>query len=106
MCARVARARRVRHALRDVMSAPAVIAVEPTTIRPGLVQRLMALSIIPANLIGAVTVYCYYTWVDPLGGGRVPEPTHALAFFLAVVIPLLAINWTLAAIWMRPLRIW
>src|SRR5436189_4573577 len=88
------------------MTAPSAVAVDPSIMRPGLIRRLTALSIIPANLIGAVTVYFYYTWVDPLGGGRAPAPTQALVVFLAVVIPLLAVNWYLGAIWVRPLRVW
>jgi adenylate cyclase len=82
------------------------IPVDPNTMRPGLIRRLTALSIIPANVMGAVTVYFYYNYVDPLGGGPPPDPAHALLVFLAVVIPLVAINWYLGARWVQPLRMW
>ena len=71
------------------MDAPArAIPVDPNTMRPGFIRRLTALSIIPANVMGAVTVYFYYNYVDPLGGGPPPDATYAFAVFLAVVIPL------------------
>ena len=40
------------------MDAPLrAIPVDPSTMRRGLIRRLTALSIIPANVMGAVTVY-------------------------------------------------
>jgi adenylate cyclase len=80
--------------------------IDPNTMRPGLIRRLTALSIIPANVMGAVTVYCYYNYVDPLGGGTPPDPAHAFLVFAAVVIPLVALNWYLGARWVQPLRTW
>jgi class 3 adenylate cyclase len=82
------------------------IPVDPNTMRPGLIRRLTALSIIPANVVGAVTVYFYYNYVDPLGGGPPPDPTHAALVFLIVVIPLVALNWWLGSRWVHPLRMW
>jgi len=89
------------------MDAPIrAIPIDPNTMRHGLIRRLTALSIIPANVMGAVTVYFYYYYVDPLGGGPPPDPTHAALVFLAVVIPLVALNWGLGARWVQPLRTW
>jgi adenylate cyclase len=89
------------------MDAPArALPVDPNTMRPGLIRRLTALSIIPANVMGAVTVYFYYNYVDPLGGGPPPDATHAILVFLVVVIPLVALNWYLGATWVQPLRMW
>jgi adenylate cyclase len=82
------------------------ISIDPNTMRPGLIRRLTALSIIPANVMGAVTVYFYYNYVDPLGGGRPPDPTHAFLVFAAVVVPLVGLNWWLGARWVQPLRTW
>jgi adenylate cyclase len=87
------------------MTAP-VPAATATTMRPGLIRRLTALSIIPANVLGAVTVYCYYNYVDPLGGGPPPNALETFELFLAVVVPLVALNWYLGARWVRPLRQW
>ena len=36
------------------------IPLDRATMRPGLIRRVTALSIIPANVVGAVTVYFYY----------------------------------------------
>jgi adenylate cyclase len=89
------------------MDAPArAIAVDPSAMRPGLIRRLTALSIIPANVMGAVTVYVYYNAVDPLGGGPPPDPAYALLVFLAAVVPLIGLNWYLGARWVQPLRMW
>ena len=82
------------------------MSIDRATMRPGLIRRLTALSIIPANVMGAVTVYFYYNWVDPLGGGPPPDPTHTFLVFLAVTIPLVGLNWYLGARWVRPLRRW
>src|SRR6185503_2445880 len=78
----------------------------PSTMRRGIIRRQTALSIIPANVMGAVTVYFYYYFVDPLGGGPPPDPTHASIVFLLVVIPLIGLNWWLGARWVQPLRTW
>jgi adenylate cyclase len=89
------------------MDTPArAIPIDPNTMRPGLIRRLTALSIIPANVMGAVTVYFYYNYVDPLGGGPPPDATYAFAVFLVVVIPLVGLNWYLGARWVQPLRTW
>jgi adenylate cyclase len=82
------------------------VPIDPSTMRPGLIRRLTALSIIPANVMGAVTVYFYYNYVDPLGGGMPPDPTHAFLVFAAVVVPLVGLNWYLGARWVQPLRTW
>lgn len=88
------------------MDEPTGIVVDPSLFRRGLIRRLTALSIIPANVMGAVTVYFYYNYVDPLGGGPPPDPGHTFIVFLAVVIPLVGLNWYLGARWVRPLRLW
>lgn len=82
------------------------IAIDEDAAQPGLIRRLTALSIIPANVMGAVTVYFYYNYVDPLGGGPPPDRIETLLVFLAVVIPLVWLNWYLGARWVRPLRTW
>src|SRR5215475_7661876 len=89
------------------MDAPLrAVPIDPSTMRPGLIRRLTALSIIPANVMGAVTVYFYYSYVDPLGGGVPPNPTQAFLIFLGVVVPLVGLNWYLGARWVQPLRMW
>jgi adenylate cyclase len=89
------------------MDAPVrAIPIDPSTMRHGLIRRLTALSIIPANVMGAVTVYFYYNYVDPLGGGPPPDPGHAFLVFAAVVVPLVGLNWWLGARWVQPLRTW
>src|SRR5215470_9883301 len=89
------------------MNVPArPLPIDPNTMRPGLIRRLTALSIIPANVMGAVAVFFYYNYVDPLGGGPPPDTAHALLVFLAVVIPLVGLNWYLGARWVQPLRTW
>jgi hypothetical protein len=57
------------------MDAPRAITVDPATMRRGLIRRLTALSIIPANVMGAVTVYFYYGYVDPLARRRRRRPS-------------------------------
>ncbi|HXJ35387.1 MAG TPA: hypothetical protein VMS22_15245 [Candidatus Eisenbacteria bacterium] len=59
------------------MDAPRPYTIDPGTMRPGLIRRLTALSIIPANVMGAVTMFFYYNYVDPLGGGSAPDALHA-----------------------------
>jgi adenylate cyclase len=88
------------------MDAPRALPIDPNTKRPGLIRRLTALSILPANFVGAVTVYSYYNFVDPLGGGRPPDRMHTLLVFLTVTVPLVGLNWYLGARWVRPLRMW
>jgi len=88
------------------MDAPRPHAIDPSTMRPGLIRRLTALSIIPANIMGAVTMFFYYNYVDPLGGVQPPDTLHAALVFVVIVIPLVGLNWFLGAVWVRPLRMW
>src|SRR4029453_15114290 len=89
------------------MDAPArAMPVDPNTMRPGFTPGRTALWIIPGNVMGAVTVYFYYNYVDPLGGGPPPDATYAFVVFLAVVIPLGGLNWYLGTRWGQPLRTW
>src|SRR5512145_152054 len=89
------------------MDAPVrAIPIDPSAMRPGLIRRLTALSIIPANVMGAVTMYFYYNYVDPLGGGPPPDPMWAFLVFMVAVIPLVLLNWWLGARWVQPLRTW
>ena len=55
--------------------------------RPRLRYRITALSIIPAQISGAVLVYAFFTYIDPLAGAR-PDSLESLTTFVAVTVSL------------------
>jgi adenylate cyclase len=65
----------------------------------------MWLVVIPSNLSGAVAVYLYFGYVDPLGGPIVGRWVD-LAVFVAVTAVLVGANWVVGRIWLRPLTAW
>ncbi len=73
---------------------------------PGFLRRTTALSIIPANLAGALAVYLYFNYIDPLGGGPAPGSLEALVVFLGVTGTLVGVNWYLGSRWTHPIRRW
>ncbi len=74
--------------------------------QPGLLRRLTALSIVPANVAGAVAVYLYFSFVDPAGGGPVPDRSTAVTVGVAVAATMLVLNWYLGARWTKPIQRW
>jgi adenylate cyclase len=80
--------------------------VERDAGQPGLLRRATAVSILPANLAGAIAVYLYFAYIDPLGGGPAPGSDQALVVFAGVTGTLLVVNWYLSTRWTHPIRRW
>lgn len=78
----------------------------PADAPPGLLRRTTALSIVPANIVGAIAVYLYFNYVDPLGGGPAPGSAEALVVFVGVTATLVVGNWYLGTRFSRPIRQW
>jgi adenylate cyclase len=74
--------------------------------RPGLLRRATAVSILPANLAGAIAVFLYFNYVDPLGGGPAPGSLEAAIVFAGVTGTMLIVNWYLGTRWTHPIRRW
>ncbi|MCC6765100.1 MAG: HAMP domain-containing protein [Deltaproteobacteria bacterium] len=80
----------------------------PRAVREGFLLRAAALPVLPANLAGAILVYLYFNFVDPL------EPViddgayegQRLAVFLLVVTAILGSSVYLSARWFGPLARW
>jgi len=70
------------------------------------VLRATALSLVPANLAGAVAVYLFFTYVDPIGGAPPVDDAATLGVFVLVTAFFILLNWQLSAYWLRPLRRW
>ncbi len=90
-------------------------AVAPPTALPreGFLLRAAALPVLPANLAGAVLVYLYFNFVDPLdatsAGGAQAYATYELqrlAVFVAVTTVILGPNVALSLYWFGPLARW
>ncbi len=64
------------------------------------------MSILPANLAGAVAVFLYFNYVDPLGGGPAPGSIEAAIVFAGVTGTMLIVNWYLGTRWTHPIRRW
>jgi adenylate cyclase len=64
------------------------------------------MSILPANLAGAIAVFLYFNYVDPLGGGPAPGSMEALIVFAGVTGTMLIVNWYLGIRWTHPIRRW
>lgn len=81
---------------------PAAPAVEH-----GILARAAALPVVPTNLLGAIVVYAYFNWIDPILGPA-PQPPEIRQFllFVAVATTLIAANFVLSAQWLGPLRRW
>jgi len=73
---------------------------------PGLVRRMTALSILPANTAGALVVYLYFLYIDPAGAGPLPDRPTAMVVFAGVAATMLVLNWYLGARWVRPIHRW
>ena len=79
----------------------------------GFLLRAAALPVLPANLAGAVLVYLYFNFVDPLdatsaGGAQVfaTYELQRLAVFIAVTTVILGGNVALSLYWFGPLARW
>jgi adenylate cyclase len=80
----------------------------PQPPREGFLLRAAALPVLPANLAGAVLVYLYFNFVDPLAQAEpgVYDPAERLVVFLIVSTVILSGNVYLSARWFGPLARW
>src|SRR5215207_9843081 len=76
--------------------------------REGFLLRAAALPVLPANLAGAVLVYLYFNYVDPLAEvtNGTYDPTERFVVFLIVSTIILSANVYLSARWFGPLARW
>jgi adenylate cyclase len=93
--------------------ADAAIETTAAVPREGFLLRAAALPVLPANLAGAVLVYLYFNFVDPLdvatAGGATVFATYELqrlAVFVAVTTLILGTNVALSVYWFGPLARW
>jgi len=59
----------------------------------------------PANVAGAVALYLYFTYVDPIGGPIV-DPVIDTIVFVVVMVPLVVAGWHVNRRWVRPIADW
>ena len=80
----------------------------PPPPREGFLLRAAALPVLPANLAGAVLVYLYFNFVDPLAeaANGAYDATERLVVFLIVSTVILSGNVYLSARWFGPLARW
>ncbi len=90
------------------MSAPAAERPLAPLPRESFVLRATALPVLPANLAGAVLVYLYFNFVDPLEqiAAEGPDEGQRLVVFLIVTAVILTSNAYLSARWFGPLARW
>ena len=69
-------------------------------------RRRLGSSPIPANLAGAIVVYLYFTFVDPLAANPSREMLRPFLVFLAVTTTLLTANWYVGSRFLAPLTAW
>ncbi|MBI3769822.1 MAG: adenylate/guanylate cyclase domain-containing protein [Deltaproteobacteria bacterium] len=69
-------------------------------------RRRLGSSPIPANLAGAIVVYLYFTFVDPLAANPTPNMLRPFLVFLAVTTTLLFANWYVGRRFLAPLGAW
>lgn len=72
---------------------------------PGLRPRRLWILILPANLAGAVAVFLYFSYVDPLGGPVVTGAVN-VALFVVVASSLVVGNAWITRRWIVPLADW
>src|SRR5262249_44094349 len=76
-------------------------------VTPGLLGRVAVLAPIPANAAGALAVFLFFTYLDPIGrGGPVARSGEAFAVFAVVTLFLLAVTALLADRWTAGIRRW
>src|SRR5262245_54670504 len=73
---------------------------------PGLLGRIAVLAPIPANAAGALAVFLFFTYLDPIGRGPVARAGGAFAIFAGVTLFLLAVTALLADRWTAGVRRW
>src|SRR5262245_55149205 len=73
---------------------------------PGFLGRLAMLAPIPANAAGALAVYLYFSYVDPLARAPGAGSASGLALFAAITGTLLAISAVLSDRWTAGVRAW
>ncbi|MEB2283282.1 MAG: HAMP domain-containing protein [Myxococcales bacterium] len=87
---------------------PPLAAEPPHLPRAGFLLRAAALPVLPANLAGAVLVYLYFNFVDPLApvADAGAYDGQGLAVFVLVVAAVLGASVYLSARWVGPLAHW
>ena len=70
------------------------------------VAHLAALAPVPANAAGAIAVYLYFSYIDPIGRGPAATSPAALTLFAVVTLLLLATTALLGARWTAGVRRW
>jgi adenylate cyclase len=70
-----------------------------------LLPRAVALPVVPANTAGAILVYVYFNYIDPIIGPQPPE-IRQLLLFVAVATTLIGANVYLTSRWLGPLERW
>jgi adenylate cyclase len=71
-----------------------------------VLRRRLGSSPIPANLAGAIVVYFYFTFVDPLAANPTADMLRPFLVFLAVTTTLLFANWYVGRRLLAPLGAW
>lgn len=72
---------------------------------PGLAPDRMWIVILPANLVGAIAVFLYFSYVDPLGGPAVTGAVNVLLFALLASTLFVGNAW-ITRRWLVPLAGW
>jgi sigma-B regulation protein RsbU (phosphoserine phosphatase) len=72
----------------------------------GVLRRLAILAPLPANAAGAVAVYLYFSYMDPIGRGPAATSPGALALFATVTLVLLCVASVLGSRWSAEVRRW
>lgn len=72
---------------------------------PGLRPARMWIVILPANLAGALAVFLYFSYVDPLGGPIVTGGVNVMLFVVVASTLFLANAW-ITRRWVEPLAAW
>src|SRR5262245_49938582 len=69
-------------------------------------RRRLGSTPIPANLAGAVVVYLYFNYVDPLAANPSPRMLRPLLVFLLVTATLMAATWYVGRKLIGPVAGW
>jgi adenylate cyclase len=78
----------------------------PETATAGVLARIAVLVPILANVAGAVAVYLFFGYIDPVGHGPAAGSRQALAIFVAITTVLLATAAFLGDRWTAGIRRW
>ncbi len=80
--------------------------VTPPPPRTSALRRRLGSTAVPANLVGAVVVYLYFNFVDPLAANPTRAMLEPFLVFLAVTTTLLFANWWLGRRLLAPVAEW